>query len=157
MGQAQASPKAKRAHLAAAHERETQSISKETRQQSEATTSRQIRRIHMDLRAHQSYQTDSRQAMTHIHNMRAHPAAFRPRTGPNGLSPRSADLQVARPSGDGPRAPPPLKRHVVRCGWSPMTVWLVSRARGWWLPPINTRGGVENEDNTHHTPHHLSS
>ena len=140
--------------MAATQEKETQPM-RMTHHQSEVKPSQQIRCIHEDLRAHQSYLTDSRQAMTHIHNMRAHPAAFRPRTGPNGLSPRSADLQVARPSGDGPRAPPPLRRHVVRCGWSPMTVWLVSQARGWWLPPINTSGGVENED-THTTHQHFT-
>ena len=75
LGQAQASPKAKRAHLAAAHERETQPISKATRHRSVATPSRQIRRVHEDPRAHQSYQTDLRQALTHIHDMGAHLAA----------------------------------------------------------------------------------
>ena len=74
-GQAQASPRAKKAHLAATQEKETQP-KRMTRHQSEVKPTRQIRRIHKDLRAHQSYQTDSRQAMTHIHNMRAHLAAF---------------------------------------------------------------------------------
>ena len=64
LGQAQARPKAKRAHLAAAHERKTQPISKETHHRSEATPSRRIRRVHDDLRAHQSYQTDLA-VMTH--------------------------------------------------------------------------------------------
>ena len=75
LGQAQARPKAKRAHLAAAHERETQPVSKATRHRSEATPYQRIRRVHEDPRAHQSYQTDLRQALTHIHDMGAHLAA----------------------------------------------------------------------------------
>jgi len=75
MGQAQASPKAKRAHLAAAHERETQPISKVTRHRSEATPSRRIKRVHEDLRAYQSYQTTSRQALAHVYLMGIHLAA----------------------------------------------------------------------------------
>ena len=58
------------------NERIMQSISKVTRHGSEATISRQIRRVHEDLRAHQSYQTDFRQALTHIHDMGAHLAAI---------------------------------------------------------------------------------
>ena len=73
--QAQASPRAKKAHLAATQEKETQPM-RMTHHQSEVKPSRRIRCIHKDLRAHQSYQTDSRQAMAHIHNMRAHLAAF---------------------------------------------------------------------------------
>ena len=41
--------------------------SKVTRHASEATTSRRIRCVHEDLRAHQSTKTDSRQAHTHIY------------------------------------------------------------------------------------------
>ena len=98
LGQAQASPKVKGAHLVAAHERETQPTCM-TRHRSKAIPPRPIRRVHKDLRGHQSTKTDSRQAMTHMHNMRAHLAAFRPRTGPNGLSQgrltsRSSDLVV---------------------------------------------------------------
>ena len=92
LGQAQASLKAKRAHLAAAHERETHPISKVTRHQSEATPSQRIRRVHEDPRAHQSYQTASRQAMTHIHNMGANLAVSRPRIGPFGHLFWSTDL-----------------------------------------------------------------
>ena len=47
-----------------------------TRHQSVATPSRRIRHVPEDLRAHQSYQTASRQAMTHIHNMGAHLASY---------------------------------------------------------------------------------
>ena len=114
-GQAQASPRAKKAHLAATQEKETKPM-RMTRHQSEVKPSRRIRCIHKDLQAHQSYQTDSRQALTHIYHMGVHVAASRLKTRPNGLSPRSADLQVARPSPGGPRAPPPLRRHVARCG-----------------------------------------
>ena len=76
LGQAQANPKAKRTHLAAAHDRETQPISKATRHRSEATPSRQIRRVHEDPRAHQSSKTDSRQALTHIHGMGGPPSSL---------------------------------------------------------------------------------
>jgi len=55
-----------------------------TRHQSKVKPSRQIRRIHEDPRAHQSYQTAFRQAMTHIHNMGDHLAVSRPRIGPTG-------------------------------------------------------------------------
>ena len=61
-----------------------QPTSKVTRHRSEVKFSRRIRRVHEDLRAHQSIQTTSRQAMTHIHNMRAHLVVSRPRFGPNG-------------------------------------------------------------------------
>ena len=93
LGQAQASPKANRAHLAAAHERETQPIGV-THHRSKAIPPRPIRRVHKDLRAHQSYQTDLRQAQTNVHDMSAHLAAFRPRTEPNGRSPWPADHVV---------------------------------------------------------------
>ena len=55
--------------------------SKVTRHQSEVKPSRRIRSIHEDLRAHQSYQTNSRQAMTHIHGMGPHLAVSKPRIG----------------------------------------------------------------------------
>ena len=57
------------------NERRMQPKGKVTRHGSEATTSQQIRRVHEDLRAHQSYQTDLRQALTHIHDIGAHLAA----------------------------------------------------------------------------------
>ena len=79
------------------HMRETQPISKATRHQSEATPSRRNRCIHEDPRAHQSYQTDSRQVLTHIPDMGAHLAVFWPKTGANGASPRSAE-QLGRPA-----------------------------------------------------------
>ena len=49
-----------------------QPMSKVTRHRSEVKSSRQIRHVHEDLRAHQSYQTDVRQAHTHIYDMGAH-------------------------------------------------------------------------------------
>ena len=52
---------------------------KMTRHGSEATTSQRIRCVHEDLRAHQSYQTDLRQALTHIYDMGVHLAAFQPK------------------------------------------------------------------------------
>lgn len=77
------------------NERRMQPMSKVTRHRSEVKPSRRIRRVHEDLRAHQSTQTTSRQAMTHIHNMRAHLAASRPRFGPNGHLVWPADHVVA--------------------------------------------------------------
>ena len=74
------------------NEKRMQPMSKVTHHGSEATTSRRIRRVHEDLRAHQSTKTDSRQALTHIHDMGVHLAAFSPKTRPNGLSPQSAGL-----------------------------------------------------------------
>ena len=68
-----------------------QPTTKVTHHQSVATPSQQIRRIHEDPRAHQSYQTTSRQAMTHIHNMGAHQAAYQTKMGPFGHTFRSAD------------------------------------------------------------------
>ena len=59
---------------------------------------------------------------------------------------------VGRPCGGGPRAPPTYRWHVARYGWCSIAVWVDSRANGWWLPPINTRGGAPNEDT--HTLHH---
>ena len=53
-----------------------QPISKVTRHRPNAKSSRRIRRVHEDLRAHQSYQTDLRQALTHIYDMGAHLAAI---------------------------------------------------------------------------------
>ena len=70
-----------------------QPTSKLTHHQSVATPSRQIKRVHEDPRAHQSYQTASRQAKTHIHNMGAHLAVSRPRIGPFGHLLWSTDLQ----------------------------------------------------------------
>jgi len=58
------------------NERRMQPKSKVTRHQSEAKSSQRIRRIHEDLQAHQSFQTDSRQAFTHVHDMGVHLAAF---------------------------------------------------------------------------------
>jgi len=55
--------------------------SKVTRHWSEATPSRWIRRVHEDPRAHHSYQTALRQAMTHIHDMGPHLAVSKPRIG----------------------------------------------------------------------------
>jgi len=72
-------------------EKRLQLISKVTCHRSETTHSRQIRCVHEDPRAHQSYQTALRQAMTHIHDMRAHLVVSRPRIGQIGHSPRSAD------------------------------------------------------------------
>ena len=43
--------------------------SKVTRHQSVATPSQRIKRIHKDLRAYQSYQTNLRQALNHIYDM----------------------------------------------------------------------------------------
>ena len=54
------------------NEKRMQPMSKVTHHGSEATTSRRIRRVHEDLRAHQSYQTNVRQAHTHIYDMGAH-------------------------------------------------------------------------------------
>jgi len=103
------------------NERRRRPKSKVTRRGSEATTSRRIRCVHEDLRSHQSTQTDSRLAHTHIYDMRAHLAAFRPRFGPNGHVVWPADhhgcptIMVTRPCGGGPRAPPTLsdKWHLV--------------------------------------------
>ena len=122
------------------NERRMQPKSKVTRQRSEAKSSRQIRRIHNDLRAHQSIQTTSRQAITHIHNMRAHLAASRPRFGPNGhiVWPADHDCQPTmwrRPTG--PTA------FQLTCG----SVWLVlhgglAQSPGKWLvvPPYIYEG-----------------
>ena len=52
---------------------------------------------------------------------------------------KQAQPTVGRPT----RSPDQV---VARCDRSSMAVWLISRARGWWLPPINTRGGGENRD-----------
>ena len=134
------------------NERRMQPKSKVTHHRSKAKSSQQIRRIHNDLRAHQSIQTTSRQAITHIHNMRAHLAASRPRFGPNGhiVWPADHDCQPTmwrRPTG--PTA------SQCTCG----VLWLVlhgvlGRFSGKWLvvPPIYMRGGGSNED-THHTSH----
>ena len=94
------------------NERRMQPKRKMTRHGSEATTSIRIRHVHEELRAHKSYQTDLRQAQTYMNDIGVHLAAFRPRTGPNGPSPRSADHVVAahRPH-----------RLSVTCG----KVWLV--------------------------------
>ena len=58
------------------NEKRMQPMSKVTHHGSEATTSRRIRRVHEDLQAHQSTKTDSRQALTHIHDMGAHLTVF---------------------------------------------------------------------------------
>jgi len=126
------------------NERRMQPKSKVTCHGSEATTSRRIRRVHEDLRAHQSTQTDSRHALTHIYDMRAHLAAFRPRFGPNGHVVWPADhygcptIMVTRPCGGGPR---PHRLSVTRgISWLVLHGGLASFPG--WLPLINTRGGV---------------
>ena len=58
------------------NEKRMQPISKVTHHRSKATPSRRIRCIHEDPRAHQSYKTNSRQALTHIHDMGAHLEVF---------------------------------------------------------------------------------
>ena len=58
------------------NERRMQPISKVTRPRSKVKSSRRIRCIHEDLRAHWSTQTISEQAHTHIYDMRAHLAVF---------------------------------------------------------------------------------
>ena len=68
-----------------------QPTSKATRDQSVATPSRRIRRIHEDPRAHQSFQTTLRQAMPHIYEMGTHLVVSRSSLGPNGHIFWSAD------------------------------------------------------------------
>ena len=58
------------------NEKRMQPMSKVTRHRSEVKSSRRIRCIHEDLRAHQSIQIDLRQGLTHIHDMGAHLTAF---------------------------------------------------------------------------------
>jgi hypothetical protein len=74
-----------------------QPISKVTHHRSEATPSQRIKHVHEDLRAHQSIQTNLKQALTHIDDMGGHLAASGPRIGPIGHSPRSADHE-SRPT-----------------------------------------------------------
>ena len=95
-----------------------QPINKVTCHRSETKSSRRIRHVHEDLWAHQSYQTNLRQALTHIYDIRVHLAAFRPKTGPNGPSPWSADhhgrpIMWWWPTG-------PTDSHMTRA-----SVWLV--------------------------------
>ena len=124
------------------NERRMQPKSKVTRRGSEATTSRRIRCVHEDLRAHQSTQTDSRQAHTHIHGMRAHLAAFRPRFGPNGHVVWPADL-VGRPTMGWLRLPRSLVRRLLGgpscyvCG-----PWLVLSRFGSSGGPVDPRERV---------------
>jgi hypothetical protein len=135
------------------NERRMHPKSKVTHRWSKTTTSRWIRPVHEDLRAHQSTQTDSRQAHTDIYDMGAHLAAFWPKTGPNGASPRSADHHGRPTMWWRPTGPTDSQWQVVSHGWCSMAVWLHSWARGRWFPPINTNGGGTNE-NTLHTSHH---
>ena len=123
-----------------------QPTSKVTRHQSVATPSQRIRHVHEDPRAHQSYQTNLRQALTHIYDMRVHLTAFRPRTGPNGPSPRSADQQGRlawcwQPTG-------PTDSHMTRG-----SVWLVLHGglaqfsgKRLVVPPYIYEGRGSNED-----------
>ena len=121
--------------------------SKATCHQSEAAPSRRIRRVHEDPRAHQSYQTASRQVMTHIHDMGAHLAVSRPRIGPFGHLFWSTDLH-GRPT-------------IGRCLWtSPFHMSTphsmhrsVPGGRGPilglkrpWHSSIYERGGGRNQD-----------
>ena len=128
-----------------------QPTSKVTRHQSVATPSQWIRHVHEDPRAHQSYQTNLRQALNHIYDMGVRLTAFRPRTGPNGPSPRSADQQ-GRPTWCW-QATGPTDSHRT-CG----NVWLVFHgglaqfsSKRLVVPPIYMRGGGSNEDT--HTLH----
>jgi hypothetical protein len=98
-----------------------QSTSKVTRHRSEATPSRRIRRVHEDPRAHQSYQTALRQAMTHIHDIGAHLEVSRPRIGPFGHLFWSADHRSLRPGLYLPRVNSSFDDKVGsrRCGPNP--------------------------------------
>ena len=58
------------------NEKRMQPMSKVTHHRSEVKSSRRIKRVHEDLRAHQSTKTDSRQAHTHIYDVGAHLAVF---------------------------------------------------------------------------------
>ena len=130
-----------------------QPTSKATRHQSVATPSQQIRRVHEDPRAHQSYQTNLRQALTHIYDMGVHLTAFRQEPGQTFPAHGRPTSKVGRPGAGSPRAPPTLTGHVAVCGWCSRVVWLNSRAKGWWFPPIYMREGASNEDIRHLTLH----
>ena len=83
------------------NEKRMQPMSKVTRHQSEVKSSRLIRRVHEDPRTHQSTKTDSRQALTHIHDMGGPPSSLltkdRGKLGQPkaGRATRSPDLVVA--------------------------------------------------------------
>ena len=132
-----------------------QPTSKMTHHQSVATPSRRIRHVHEDLRAHQSYQTASRQAMTNIHNMGAHLTVSRPRIGLFGHLFWSTDLHGRPTKG----------RHLWSSPFHVSTPHSMARSvpgrRGpisglkrSWHPPIYMRGGGKNQ---HIHPSALSS
>ena len=123
-----------------------QPTSKATRHQSDATPSRRIRCVHDDPRAHQSYQTASRQSMIHIHNMRPHLAVSRPRIGPFGHLFWSTDLH-GRPT-IGQRlwtspfhvSTPHSMHRSVPGGRGP-----ISGLKRPWQSPIYMSGGGKNQ------------
>ena len=131
----------KGAHLAAAHERETQPISKVTHHRSEATPSRRIRCVHEDPQAHQSYQTDSRQALTHIHDMGAHLAAFRSSLRRFGRLFWSADRRSVHLGSIFHVSALHSMAKAVPGGMGPIRG--MNRS---WHPPIYMRGGGKNQD-----------
>ena len=123
-----------------------QPTSKATRHQSDATPSRRIRCVHDDPRAHQSYQTASRQAKTHIHNMGAHLEVSRPRIGPFGHLFWSTDLHgrltICRRLWTSPfhmSTPHSMHRSILG-GRGP-----ISGLKRPWHPPIYIRGAGKNQ------------
>ena len=79
---------------------------------------------------------NSARANTRANDKWAQEGTRGPKGKVGGATARPADLLVGRP---GPRAPPPQLCHVVL----PMLVLQRRAAISGWLPPINTRGGVE--------------
>ena len=124
-----------------------QPTSKVTCHQSVATPSRRIKHVHADLRAHQSYQTASRQAMTHLYNMGGHLAVCRPRIGPFGHLFWSTDLHGRLTIGRRLWTSPfhVSTRHSmhrsVPGGRGP-----ISGLKRPWHSPIYMRGGGKNQD-----------
>ena len=122
------------------NERRMQLISKVTRHRSEATPSRRIKRVHEDPRAHQSYQIALGQAMTHIHDMGAHLAAFRSSLRRFGRLFWSADRRSVHLGSIFHVSALHSMAKAVPGGMGPIRG--MNRS---WHPPIYMRGGGKNQ------------
>ena len=139
--------------MAAAHKKETQPISEVTRHRSEANSSRPIRHKHKDQRTHM--------AAMHARKLGIH---FSLDEGPT-CQPHSQRggrwaTGPGRPNKEVGRRPMDPTAFHPPCGISLLAPCGGSRRKRPWLPPINTRGGGENEHtthNTHHIHHTISS
>ena len=123
------------------NEKRMQPTSMVTHHRSEATPSRRIRCVHEYPRAHQSYQIALGQAMTHIHDMGAHLAAFRSSLRRFGRLFWSADRRSVHLGSIFHVSALHSMAKAVPGGMGPIRG--MNRS---WHPPIYMRGGGKNQD-----------